>query len=411
MDNPDYDQVYLGSGNGTIYSITLAEKLLSIGDNYIHLLSYRQGTFNSNTFGIESVTINSSNFKGGKVTVNGSLATGELHTVLGSYLSTYASASIPVEGGKINKGTSKLVYAAKLSVFNAIGNLSSIYLQTKGNFVEGDINYIRLWASTSATFDASAKSITGIVPYFTGSNLNFSINSYLPIGDHFFYVTADVSPNATSGNSFYIESTTSTNFYFNYALSSTGYSLRTPTYTFGVPSNNSDIASFSLPGQLGTTSIIGTSIVVNFPIGSSLNALVAQFGIDADASAFVGATKQITGVSANNFTNSISYIITSETGLTKIYTVTVNFVNLTSTDASEIPLGVEIYPNPASGMVYIQSPAYTKAVIYDLIGNTLGSFDLNETNQLNIAGLAEGVYFIKLYNSSKSTVKKLVVRH
>jgi len=87
------------------------------------------------------------------------------------------------------------------------------------------------------------------------------------------------------------------------------------------------IASFTVSGQLGTTSIIRTSITFNFPVGSSLNALVAQFGIDADANAFVGATKQISGVTANNFTNGVSYSITSETRLTKIDTASVNLVN------------------------------------------------------------------------------------
>ncbi len=68
--------------------------------------------------------------------------------------------------------------------------------------------------------------------------------------------------------------------------------------------------------------INGTAIAVTVPFGTKLNPLVATFETTGKSVA-VGATPQVSGVTPNNFSNPVSYVVTAADGSTKTYTVTV----------------------------------------------------------------------------------------
>lgn len=65
------------------------------------------------------------------------------------------------------------------------------------------------------------------------------------------------------------------------------------------------------------------TIEVLVPYGTTVTALVANFTLSANATAKIGATAQVTGVTANNFTSPKTYVVTAESGATKSYVVTV----------------------------------------------------------------------------------------
>lgn len=86
------------------------------------------------------------------------------------------------------------------------------------------------------------------------------------------------------------------------------------------------------------------------------------------------------------------------------------FGNLLSVETFKDELNyVEIYPNPTTEYIFVDSnineinPYY----IYNLQGSLIvtGSFDPNK-NSINVKDLAQGVYFLKLYN----TVKKVIIK-
>jgi hypothetical protein len=79
--------------------------------------------------------------------------------------------------------------------------------------------------------------------------------------------------------------------------------------------------SFTAPSAVGTIS--GSQVGLSVPSGSAVTALVATFRLSPGATASVGATPQISGVTANDFTNPVTYTITAEDGSTANYTVTV----------------------------------------------------------------------------------------
>jgi len=81
-----------------------------------------------------------------------------------------------------------------------------------------------------------------------------------------------------------------------------------------------DITAFSVLGHTGVIS--GTSIAITVPYGTIVTGLVATFTTTGN-SVTVGTTPQVSGITANDFTIPVTYIVTATDGLTKMYTVTV----------------------------------------------------------------------------------------
>ena len=72
-----------------------------------------------------------------------------------------------------------------------------------------------------------------------------------------------------------------------------------------------------------------------------------------------------------------------------------------------------LYPNPASSIVNIKlknpSSGNTSVEIIDVQGKTVIQNTINETLQLNVKNIEAGLYFVKLKQNSKQTIKKLII--
>ena len=110
----------------------------------------------------------------------------------------------------------------------------------------------------------------------------------------------------------------------------------TVTTSQTIKNNACEITSFKFVSPNITGNISNTTITVNLPSGTNLTSLIAQFTLSTGASVKVGSTNQISGQTANDFTNALSYLVTAEDGVTtKKYTVNV-VVNSTMSSAKEI---------------------------------------------------------------------------
>ena len=69
---------------------------------------------------------------------------------------------------------------------------------------------------------------------------------------------------------------------------------------------------------------------------------------------------------------------------------------------------IKVYPNPAKSVVYIDAPAKVRVVIAGIDGKTL--IEQEDAKQVDISRLADGMYFITLYNDDKQaiTVRKII---
>ena len=95
----------------------------------------------------------------------------------------------------------------------------------------------------------------------------------------------------------------------------------TVTVTVALQSSKA-ITAYSIVSPSATGTITGTSIAVLVPHGTIVTALAAYF-TTTGVSVKVGSTAQSSGVTTNNFTNPVVYIVTAADGSTQNYTATV----------------------------------------------------------------------------------------
>jgi len=100
----------------------------------------------------------------------------------------------------------------------------------------------------------------------------------------------------------------------------------TVTVTIADPSDEAEITAFSLEEQTGEATINATAgtITIEVANGTAVIALIAGFELSVGATAAVDATPQVSGTTANDFTNPVVYVVTAQNGATtKNWTVTV----------------------------------------------------------------------------------------
>ena len=136
----------------------------------------------------------------------------------------------------------------------------------------------------------------------------------------------------TVGATTQVSGTTANNFTsaVSYKVTAADNSTKTYTVTVTVAANPAkDITAFSFlmannPGLTAdvTGTITANDIALTVPVGTNVTALVATF-TTTGASVAVGATTQTSDVTANDFTNPVTYTVTAADTSTKDYTVTV----------------------------------------------------------------------------------------
>ena len=59
-------------------------------------------------------------------------------------------------------------------------------------------------------------------------------------------------------------------------------------------------------------------------------------------------------------------------------------------------MNVNVYPNPAKDKVYVEGEGIEAVILYDMLGNCLRNMDYNTGKVLNVSGLPQGTYVLKL---------------
>lgn len=124
------------------------------------------------------------------------------------------------------------------------------------------------------------------------------------------------------------------------------------------------ITAYSFAEQTGVAVIDTSAKTVDIEVeyGTDVTGLIATFSLSTGATATVGATPQVSGTTANNFTNPVTYVVTALDETTQNWTVTVT---------------VETEPVPTVATVATTSASYTAVTanvtgrIYSANGGTL----------------------------------------
>ncbi len=107
---------------------------------------------------------------------------------------------------------------------------------------------------------------------------------------------------------------------------------------------------------------------------------------------------------------SYTYTVTDANGCSFEETVIIEF---TSALHETNDYSLSIYPNPTKGMVYVKSDLTNMtAVVYDLLGRSLRSFEKEETGDLwsvDMSGLSPGLYCLKVRFGEEEVLEMVVV--
>ena len=154
------------------------------------------------------------------------------------------------------------------------------------------------------------KSIAVIMPF--GTNVNALVATFTITGTKVM-VGAVTQVSGTTANNF-----SSPVSYVVYPSNGAAVSY---TVTVAVAASSAKaITAFSLAGVAGVINETNKTVAVTMPFGTNAAALVATF-TTTGASVAVGATTQISGTTANDFTNPLTYTVTAADGSTVDYTV------------------------------------------------------------------------------------------
>lgn len=92
-----------------------------------------------------------------------------------------------------------------------------------------------------------------------------------------------------------------------------------------------DIISFRLADQVGDTVINGTQKAISMSVAGDITAQVADFELSPDATATVGGVLQVSGQTANDFSQAVKYTVTAGNGSTAVWTVSAAYARYSVT--------------------------------------------------------------------------------
>jgi hypothetical protein len=168
----------------------------------------------------------------------------------------------------------------------------------------------------TATINETAKTIAVTVPY--GTSVTSLVATFTITGEKV-KVDAVTQVSGTTANNF-----TSPVPYRVYAENNSS-AVYTVTVTVA-PSTAKAITAYSLGTYVGTINETAKTIAITVPYAYDVSALVATF-TTTGASVKVGSTVQVSGSTANDFTNPVTYIATAADASTVNYTVTVSMLS------------------------------------------------------------------------------------
>ncbi|HOM35519.1 MAG TPA: fibronectin type III domain-containing protein [Bacteroidales bacterium] len=189
------------------------------------------------------------------------------------------------------------------------------------------------------------------------------------------------------------------------------YSFTTLAYN-----NETDILTFTFGAlDVNPATIIPSAKTVYIVVqnGTDLTNLVASFTLSQGATAYVNGVPQVSGVTANNFTNPVIYNIVAENGTDNAnWTVTVDVASEISINESA---GIKIYPNPNKGNFIINFTSLDGNVIYQIFDSKSAIItekslkDVKNTVEEVKVDVNPGVYHIRIITDDRIFIEKIVI--
>jgi uncharacterized repeat protein (TIGR02543 family) len=155
-------------------------------------------------------------------------------------------------------------------------------------------------AATTFVLNESSATISKIVKFATGSQIS----------------TFDSASSFTNGSTAQI----TTGDFFIIKVTAADGTINYSRVNVTVNSNVVSVSAFSFnsltPNVTGIVDNTLRTVSLSVPSGTNLTALVATFTLSAGTTAAIAGTPQVSGQTANNFTSTVTYVLTSQDGTT-----------------------------------------------------------------------------------------------
>ncbi|MGB0390860.1 MAG: DUF4465 domain-containing protein [Salibacteraceae bacterium] len=110
-------------------------------------------------------------------------------------------------------------------------------------------------------------------------------------------------------------------------------------------------------------------------------------------------------------TDTIRYALTDEFGLIDSGMVFLNNAFLSSINEMAIQTKVNLYPNPVSDYLFIDSETtFDSFLVFDLNGNTIINESMIYSNKIDLSSLTKGMYFVKLTALNYFITQRIIVK-
>ncbi len=165
--------------------------------------------------------------------------------------------------------------------------------------------------------------------------------------------------------------------------------------------NAFSFAGFDLEAKINPATNL---VTISLPENTDPSSLVAVFQFDDATSVTVNGVEQVSGTTANDFTEPVEYVITTPAA-TYTWSVLVVVEGKTITGLNDEYLSSQfmVFPNPVTDVLNIKSNS--KILEYE-IRNSCGALSLrgDSSNGINVKDLPPGVYFIKVKTDREDQV-------
>ncbi|MBX7205595.1 MAG: hypothetical protein K1X81_09245 [Bacteroidia bacterium] len=385
-----YTALVVPAQNGKVKLTVAAGKLTDMAGNTNNAVSdstvFFLG-FNSFTFpGLSIKDSLSTSITGGRIDVT--LPYGTNLTALISRFTTSANASAKIGGIKQTSDVSAADFSSVVSY--VLKSADSLCSNTWNVYVKIQVNR----QCSLLTFASMAPAVNSNITHTANGG---TVQLVLPFGTpKTNLVTAfTLSDSATAyiGSVKQISGSTANNFTntvtYTIKAQDTSYKCYYYVQVSEGLSNLCDMLSYSIVSPAASGTINGTVITANVPFGTPLTSLVAAFTISDSATIKVNTTTQVSGSTANNFSDTVKYEVTAQNGINKkIYSVKVNTLPNTSCElltfyfTGPTITGV-ITPTAGGGYVHLTVPFGTD------IRYLASCFTISDSARIKINGVIQ----------------------
>jgi len=172
-----------------------------------------------------------------------------------------------------------------------------------------------------------------------------------------------------------------------------------------------DFLSFSVDNQVEETEIDATGKTVNIGVTpeTDIQNLITSFEVPYGAKVLINDIVQESGISVNDFTNSMIYTINGIDGKSMEWTVSISKV---SSINQTILNNIEVYPTIISNnQLFVKASESLKYKIFNILGNVIQNGNvISGPNTIQLNSKCSGIIFLKLTNSKNQvkTVRLLI---